>query len=207
LPTKWPELQQSSKAVTISNGSGENSTLLPERFEDLFGPTLLLWAQRGAVIVSIHRNYADELLGTSMQTRLPFIESRDASFLSRRAYVNTPRARGIMRPGLPILFYESGKIGGRGAIIAAGRIVDSVLVPKARASGDAMRRVVVDDLSGFSAMDDVLMTTFDNVMILPNPVRFATLKEFGAVGGSNLISATAVSHENLVRIIDAGWRQ
>ena len=70
-----------------------------------------------------------------------------------------------------------------------------------------MRRVVVDDLSGFSAMDDVLMTTFDNVMILPNPVRFATLKEFGAVGGSNLISATAVSHENLVRIIDAGWRQ
>ncbi|WP_152528012.1 EVE domain-containing protein [Sphingobium lactosutens] len=142
-----------------------------------------------------------------MQTRLPFIQNRHASFFSRRAYVNTPRARATMRPGLPILFYESGKNGGRGAVIAVGRIVDSVLVHKAQASGDAMRRVVVDDLSGFSAMDDVLMTTFDNVMILPNPVRFATLKEYGAVGSSNLISATAVSNENLVRIVDAGWHQ
>lgn len=207
LPVKWPEMQPSAKAVTISTSSDESFTLSPERLEDLFGPTLLLWAQREAVIVPIQRAYADELLGTSIQTRLPFIENRDASFLLRRAYVNTPRARGTMRPGLPILFYESGKNGGRSAIIAAGRIVDSVLVPKGRASGDAMRRVVVDDLSGFSAMDDVLMTTFDSLMIFPNAVRFATLKEYGAVGGSNLISATAVSHENLVQIIDAGWHQ
>jgi GNAT superfamily N-acetyltransferase len=207
LPVKWPEMEPNSKSVMISPGSSESFTLSPERFEDLFGPTLLLWAQREAVIVPIQRAYADELLGTNTQARLPFIENRDASFFSRRAYVNTPRARATMRPGLPILFYESGKNGGRGAVIAIGRIVDSVLVHKARASGAAMRRVVVDDLSGFSAMDDVLMTIFDNVMILPNPVRFAALKAYGAVGSSNLISATAVSNENLIRIVDAGWHQ
>jgi ribosomal protein S18 acetylase RimI-like enzyme len=207
LPTQWPEVQGSAGSVTISTEVGESLALSPERFEDLFGPTLLLWANREAVIVPIQRAYADELLGTNLQTRLPFIANRDASFVSRRAYVNTPRARNVMRPGLPILFYESGKNGGRGAVIAAGRIVDSVLAPKARPSRDTMRRVVVDDLSDFSALDDVLMTTFDNLLLFPKPVRFATLKNLDAVGGRNLISATPVSHDKMVQIIAAGWKQ
>jgi len=205
LPAHWPDFKNGLYSVTITSASGQSLELSPERFEDMFGPTLYLWPGREAVIVPIQRVYADELLGTNTQARLSFINDRDASFLARRAYVNTPRARSTMRPGLPILFYESGKNGGRSAVIAAGRIVDSVLVPKETASGDTARRMVVDDLSEFSAMDEVLMTTFDNLIVFPAPVRFATLKEVGATGSSNLISATALSHENLVRIIKAAW--
>ena len=205
LPAQWPDLQIGSRSIAVTSGSGQSLDLSPERFEDMFGPTLYLWPGREAVIVPIQRAYADELLGTNTQPRLSFIQDRDASFLSRRAYVNTPRARSAMRPSLPILFYESGKNGGRKAVVAAGRIVDSVLVPKESTSRDTARRVVVDDLSEFSAMDEVLMTTFDNLIVFPTPVRFADLKEFGATGSSNLISATALSHENLVRIIKAAW--
>jgi GNAT superfamily N-acetyltransferase len=205
LPAKWPE--ECRDGVSITTTSSSVVTLTPERFEDLLGPTILLWAQRDAVIVPIRRDYADELFGTSTQIRLPFIANRDASFLARRAYVNTPRARASMRPGLPILFYESGKKGGRAAIFAAARIVDSVLVPKARSSGEATRRAVVDDLTGFSAVDEVLMTTFDNVMIFPNPVGLSALKKLGAVGGGNFISATPVSHDIVAQIVEAGWAQ
>nr|WP_279587930.1 GNAT family N-acetyltransferase [Sphingomonas vulcanisoli] len=207
LPAQWPNFQNGSRDIAVTNSSGQSLDLSPERFEDIFGPTLYLWPGREAVIVPIQRAYADELLGTNTQTRLSFIEDRDASFLSRRAYVNTPRARNAMRPGLAILFYESGKNGGRSAVVAVGRIVDSVLVPKETTSRDAMRRVVVDDLSEFSAMDEVLMTTFDNLIAFPTPVRFATLKGFGAAGSNNLISAFPLSHENLARVIEAAWRK
>lgn len=207
LPKDWPGFASGDRSMAITNGSGQTFSLFPERFEDMFGPTLYLWPGREAVIVPIQRAYADELLGTNTQTRLSFIEDRDASFLSRRAYVNTPRARNVMRPGLPILFYESGKNGGRSAVVAVGRIVDSVLVPKEATTREAARRVVVDDLSEFSTTDDVLMTTFDNLMVFPKLVRFATLKEFGAVGPSNLISATPLSSQNLVRIVEAAWNQ
>lgn len=207
LPKKWSEFSSDEKHITVGNSLGQTYRISPERFEDTFGPTLYLWPGREAVIVPIWRTYADELLGTNTQKRLSFIEDLDASFLSRRAYINTPRARNSMRPGLPILFYESGKNGGRSAIVAVARIVNSVLVSKEFGSREAKRRVVVDDLSEFSATGDVLMTTFDNLMALPTPVRFDTLKKLGAVARNNLVSATPVSSENLIRIIEAAWTQ
>ena len=191
--------------MAITNGSTQSASLSPERFEDLFGPTLYLWPGREGVIVPIQRAYADELLGTSLQTRLAFIEDRDASFLARRAYVNSPRARKAMRPGLPILFYESSKKGGRSAIVAIGRIVDSVIVPKEATLREAARRVVVDDLAEFSTTDDVLVTTFDNLMPFPTLIPFMALKGIGAEGSSNLMSATPLSSANLGEIVQAAW--
>ena len=206
LPTKWPDFSNGERSVLITHGLTQ-SALSPERFEDLLGPTLYLWPGREGVIVPIQRAYADELLGTNLQTRLAFIEDRDASFLERRAYINTPRARKAMRPGLPILFYESGKKGGRSAIIAVGRIVDSVIVPKEATLKEAERRVVVDDLSDFSTTDDVLVTSFDNLMPFPALVPFTALKAMGAEGTSNLQSATPLAHNHLVAIVKAAWGQ
>jgi hypothetical protein len=110
-----------------------------------------------------------------------------------------------MKPGTPILFYESGKSGGRKAIVAVGRIVDSVLVRKQAAAKGADRRLVVDDLADFSAMDDVLMTTFDNLIVVPKPVRLSLLKQLGVVGGRNLRSATPVDYRSFVSIVETGW--
>lgn len=204
LPTKWPDLSDRT-GIAVTHGSVSSASLSPERFEDLFGPTLYLWPGREGVIVPIWRTYADELLGTNRQKRLSFIEEKDASFLARRAYVNTPRALKAMRPGLPILFYESSKKGGRSAIVAIGRIVDSVIVPKEATLREAARRVVVDDLSEFSTTDDVLVTTFDNLMPFPTLISFAALKAMEAEGASNLISATPLSAEKLAAIVQAAW--
>jgi len=207
LPVKWPDFLDGERSVAIAHGSTQSALLSPERFEDLFGPTLYLWPGRQGVIVPIQRAYADELLGTNLQPRLAFIEDRDASFLQRRAYVNTPRARKAMRPGLPILFYESGKKGGRSAIVAVGRIVDSVIVPKGASLRETARRVVVDDLSELSTTDDVLVTTFDNLMPLPTLIPFASLRAMGAEGSSNLMSATPLSSAKLAAIVQAAWAE
>jgi hypothetical protein len=84
LPAHWPHFQEGARSIVVTTASPQTPNLSPERFEDMFGPTLYLWPDRDAVIVPIQRAYADELLGTNKQPRLSFIEDRDVSSLSRR---------------------------------------------------------------------------------------------------------------------------
>lgn len=157
-------------------------------------------------MVPITRAYADELLGTAIQPNLAFIANRDAAFLSLRGYVNSPQAAKKMRIGAPIIFYESkGKGSGRGAAVAVARIVNSIVVPKSQLNPKSDKRLVIDNADGFSATGDVLLTTFDNLMVFPVPVGFDTLKRFDAVGPTNLVSAVSLSSEKIDSILTHGW--
>jgi hypothetical protein len=171
----------------------------------LLGPTIIVWPGREGVIVPIRKTYADELLGTSNQARFDFIVNKDASFVSRRGYVNSPRSAKLMRPGSPIIFYESKRDGhGRGAAVAVARIVNSVVVAKSQVNqkSDA---VVVENAREFSATDDVLLTTFGSLIRFAHPVGLRKLKEFDATGGANLISAVSLSCDQMTSILDRGW--
>lgn len=192
--------------IEIQTADGSKTRISAEIMEDLLGPTLFVWPGRDGVIVPITRAYADELLGTAVQPNLGFIANRDAAFGSLRGYVNAPRTAKQMRPGAPILFYESMRKGnGRGAVIAVARIVNSVLVAKSQLSPKTDKRLVIDSVEGFSVTDDVLLTTFDNLLAFPKPVRFAELKKLNAVGGANLVSAVSISNQQVTRILDQGW--
>ncbi|MCA1515640.1 ASCH domain-containing protein [Bradyrhizobium sp. NBAIM01] len=81
-----------------------------------------------------------------------------------------------MRSGVPILFYESKRSGGRAAIVAAGQIVDATIVSKERVSDELLQRAVVEDLDPLTTSSDVLATSFDSLIRFPNPV---TLGSFG----------------------------
>jgi len=65
--------------------------------------------------------------------------------------------------------------------------------------------VVVDDVSKFSRADDVLLTSFDNLLIFPRPCVLANLRELGAVGSQNLQSTTPISYEAAVAVLESGW--
>ena len=151
----------------------------------------------------IARHYADDLLGTSDQ--LPLFGSPEAAFMTRRTYFNTPRSAPLMRPGTPMLFYESRRSGGRGAIVAVARIVDATILPKQQVPDELVRRAVVEDLEPLSASSEILATSFDNLLRFPKVVFLDTLRALGATGASNLQTSTALSHQALAAILELGW--
>lgn len=205
LPEALPTTS-TGKEFDIQTAKGTTVQISPVALEDLLGPTLLVWPGREGVIVPILRSYADELLGTAIQPNLAFIANRDAAFLSLRGYVNSPRAASKMRIGAPIIFYESkGKGEGRGAAVAVARIVNSIVVAKSQLNPKSDQRLVIENADSFSATDDVLLTTFDNLMAFPSPVAFDTLKRFDAVGPTNLVSAVSLSSEKIDSILTCGW--
>ncbi len=205
LPDALPVTSTGSE-IDIHTAKGTTARINGALLEDLLSPTLLVWPGRDGVIVPITRGYADELLGTAVQSSLPFIVNRDAAFLSLRGYVNSPRATKKMRAGAPIIFYESkGKGSGRGAAVAVARIVNSIVVSKSQLNPKSDKRLVINDADSFSATDDVLLTTFDNLMPFPFPVRFDLLKHLDAVGTINLQSAVSLSSEKIDAILQNGW--
>jgi GNAT superfamily N-acetyltransferase len=192
--------------ITIQLPTGASKKIDTTSLETLLGPTIIVWPGRSGVIVPIARSYADDLLGTSDQPSLGFVTNRDAAFLSKRGYVNSPRTAKQMHPGSPIIFYESKRNGkGRGAAVAVARIVSSVVVSKSQIDAKSDKRLVIDDADQFSATDDVLLTTFDNLMPFPTIVGLMKLKEFGATGSANLISAVSLSSEQIASVLTCGW--
>jgi hypothetical protein len=189
--------------MAVHGPDGKKVTVRVAALEDALAPTILAWPGREGVIVPIARNYADDLLGTSDQYVL--FGRPEAAFVARRTYFNSPRTAGVMRPGLPILFYESMRSGGRRAVVAAARIVDATVMPKGQVPDDLLRRAVVEDLEPLSASDDVLATSFDNLLRFPNPVSLDKLRQIGAVGTVNFQTTTAISAVALASILEMGW--
>ncbi len=183
--------------------SGVRAAVPLAELEEMLSPTILAWHGRAAVVQPIAASYASELLGTGDQHRL--FESPRASFLSRRSYVSSPRSSKLMVPGSMIFFYESQRTKGRGAIVALARIVDATTVPKGSVSRSQLEHVVVEDVANFSRGEEVLLTSFDNLLILPRAYSLRDLRRLGATGTQNYQSTTSISHEAATAIIEYGW--
>ena len=153
------------REIAVSRPDGSQAVIGLAALEDVLGPTLLAWPGRTGTVVPIAQKYADDLLGTSLQASM--FEPNVAALGDRRTYVSSPKAANALRPGTPILFYESTRSGGRGAVVAAARVVDAVIARKDSLPGDAMRRSVIEDADPLSSSEEVLITTFDNVMRCP----------------------------------------
>ncbi|MBP6379275.1 MAG: GNAT family N-acetyltransferase [Sphingorhabdus sp.] len=205
MPGTMPASSRDGQEISLVPAIGPTQQVRVSQLPDVLGPVVFVWPDRDGVVVPIARDYANALLGTNPQQTFDFVENRDAAFLTRRAYVNAPRSAKIMPLEAPILFYESKRSGGRGAVVAVARIVDRVLISKSELPNDGQRRLVVDDVDAFSATDDVLFTTFDNVFPLPVPVPLSYLKAIGATGSANLISAVSLSGEKITKILTQGW--
>lgn len=203
LPEEFPTVGAEQGSVGIQGPDGRTAVVRLAALEDALGPTVLAWAGRTGVIVPIARAYADDLLGTTKQGSL--FGSPEASFLTRRTYFNSPRSARLLRSGSPILFYESVRSGGRGAIVAAARIVDATVVQKNQVPEEMLRRAVVEDVNLLSSSTEVLATTFDNLLRFPRPVALAELRNLGATTAANFQTSTALNAEHLTAILELGW--
>ena len=204
VPTTLPAGDMAGR-FAIKTRQGSEIILSLMGLEYMLSPALLIRPDQRGVIVPIARRYSELLFGDNKQFSLAVDDDKDATFFSSRAYVNTPRAANSMRPGSPILFYESRRNGGTGGIVAIGRIVETEITSKEGISDDSLRRVVVDGVDNVSSTGDVLVTKFSDIFKLPQPVLFRWLKENGCVDGTNLITARVVSGEMVQMIVDRGW--
>lgn len=195
--------QGSLAHVSLKMPNAQSVAVQPLELERIFGPTLFVWAGRKGAIVPIARSYADDLLGTSPQ--LSMLGRPEASFQARRTYVNSPRTPEATRPGTPILFYESKRSGGRGAIVAAARVVDVLVCPKESVPQELLRRAVVEDINPLSAVDTVRLTTFEALLRFPRPVYLAKMRKLGAVGRKNLQTTTEIDADTMAAVLETGW--
>ena len=205
LPSTMSATALNEANITLVSPAGQALSHPPLQLADLLSPAMVIWPGLTGVMVPIAKAYADDLLGTARQHTFDFVEAKDASFFARRAYVSAPRNVPLMPVDGPILFYESSRTGGRAAVVAVGRIVDRTLQPKAEISFDSQRRLVVDDVESFSATDDILFTSFDNLFPLPAPVPLSYLRTIGATGKANLVTAVSLSSEKITQILTQGW--
>lgn len=203
LPETVPAASAVQSGLSVRGADGSDTTVQLAALEAALAPTLIVWPGRDGVIVPIAKSFADDLLGTAEQ--LYMFGRPNAAFVGLRTYFNSPRTAPLMRPGVPILFYESKRSGGRGAIVAGGRIVNATILLKEQVPDELLQRAVVEDLDPLSTSSDVLATSFDNLIRFPNPVTLDTLRQLGAAGSSNLQTTTPLPNAQLAEILDRGW--
>jgi GNAT superfamily N-acetyltransferase len=203
LPETIPAVDAVQSGLSIRGADGSDITVQLAALETALAPTLIVWLGRDGVIVPIAKSFADDLLGTAEQ--LYMFGRPNAAFIGLRTYFNSPRTAPLMRSGVPILFYESKRSGGRGAIVAGARIVDATVLRKERVSDELLQRAVVEDLEPLTTSSDVLATSFDSLIRFPNPVTLDTLRQLDAVGSSNLQTTTPLPNAQLAIILDRGW--
>jgi hypothetical protein len=76
---------------------------------------------------------------------------------------------------------------------------------KEQVPDEFLRRAVVEDLDPLSASNDVLATSFDNLLRLPASVSLAAMRRLGIDISSNFQTSTALPSAGLSSILEIGW--
>ena len=190
--------------IQFHNQSGNEFMIDLFDLETILSPTLFLLSGRGAVLAPIRASYADDLLGTAVQTSL--LPTPQAAILHERTYFSSARNQRLLVKGIPVVFYESGKSNGRSAAVAVARVTSTVVIPKSQIAATLIEGGVVaeEDIKDLSSGVLIAATTVDNVMKLRKPVALKHLREFGCVDGSNLITSRQITSDQLQQIMTEG---
>lgn len=204
FPGNLPRIVGDDVRIPFGNKEGKEFVIDLFDLETTLSPTMFLLPGRSGVLVPIRAAYADDLLGTAVQASL--LPRRQAAMIHERTYFSAVRNLGVLRKGIPIVFYESGKSNGRAAAIALARVRSTVVVPKRQIATALIESGVldVDELSQMTAGEQVAATTVDNVLRLRTPVGLRRLRELGCIDGANLVTSRAISADQLQQIISEG---
>lgn len=204
LPEAFPECKGVETMFAVTNPRGEQTQVSLREIETLLSPVLFLLPGRTGVIVPIRKAFAEELFRFSPQPSL--LARREAGLLSERIYYSNKRNINLLRPGCPILFYESLKKNGRGEIFACGRVIRSEHRSPAELPINLERRGVlsVDNLQRMNYLKCVTVTYFDNIMKFRNPVGIEVLRSKGWVKCASLVTAGAIDAVKLSQILSLG---
>ncbi len=198
----WRELTRSGVEIRPTNGSGNRIQLFD--FETLISPGLLVPAGRPGVVVPIQPGYAAQLLPPTIK-QPSLLPEREAALRLERAYFFRAGRHDLVSRGTIIVFYLSDP---RMAAAAVARATFSATVSKEEAVATLSRQGVLspDDIEARAdSRGRVTAFTFDSLTGIPCPVPYNELKRLDCVGPANYVAAEAISPDQLLRILLAGF--
>ena len=197
-----PPFAHDEQPISVSV-EGRRDALALTDLEAMMSPGLLLLAERPVAVVPIQRVWAEDLIGGS---QLSLLAKPEAAFRSRRVYFASERNRHNLVRGRPIIVYESGKNGGRGAAIAVARVAKAEVLTKSQAPEEILRAAVVRgvQLEKLTKGTTVLAVWLDNIMRFETPVSYERMRSMGVDDKTNLVSSRIIAFDTATKIIEAG---
>ncbi|MET0274737.1 MAG: GNAT family N-acetyltransferase [Phenylobacterium sp.] len=202
LPSACPDFENDEQGMAIAlDGAGAVVSLAD--LESMMAPGLFLLPGRPVAVVPIRRVWAEDLVGGAQLALLP---KPEAAFRSRRVYFASVANQYNLVRGRPIILYESGKQGGRGAAIAVARVSKAEVLSKAHAPEALLRAAVIRgaQLEKLVKGATVLAVWFDNIMRFEKPVSFRRMEAFGMDDKTKLVKSHMLKFETAVQIVEAG---
>ena len=202
VPQTPPSFAHDEQPLMVSV-EGKQDELALTDLEAMMSPGLFLLAGRPVAVVPIQRVWAEDLIGGS---QLSLLARPEAAFRSRRVYFASERNRQNLVRGRPIIVYESGKNGGRGAAIAVARVAKAEVLIKSEAPEELLRAAVVRgvQLEQLTKGETVLAVWMDNIMRFETPVSYERMRSMGVDDKTNLVTSRIIAFDTAVKVIEAG---
>jgi GNAT superfamily N-acetyltransferase len=205
LPAQAPAYSGPDQQMVVLTPDGNRAHVSLDRLESLLAPTLFCLPGRPAIISPVRREYAEPLLGHSLQGS--FLPHASASLFADRIYLSQPSSLKHFKRGTLMFFYESSRERGRSQVVAVGRVREAYLKACDSFAVSDLQQSVLTTTSltdiGKSPMKTV--TVFDNIFPLPNPVDLKVLRRLGCGRPNDLITTHAISDEQLQAILAEGF--
>ena len=175
-------------------------------FETAISPGMVICPDRGAVMVPIKEQYANELLPLT-QRQGSLLPGKEAILRLERAYFSkTPKGK-LPSRGTIVVFYISGT---RKEAVAAARVTFAGPLTTTQAVLNLHRQGVLaeEEIHQMSnRKGEVSVFTFDNLILFPKNIDFHRLKQMECIDEANLVTMQRLSHESLHRAIDRAFAE
>lgn len=173
--------------------------------ETLLSPALFCLPGRTAVISPVRHEFAEDLLAHSPQKSL--LPHARARLYKERHYLSGSATLRHFKRGNLILFYESAKNKGLGAIVAIARVRHAYLKSQEAMENSDLDPSVLDSagLEAIGRSKTKTVTVFDNIICLERPVPLATLRLLGCGSPQDLLTTHAINDAQLQGILQEGF--
>jgi hypothetical protein len=175
-------------------------------FETLMSPGIFMFPGRPGALIPIRQRFAEDLLG-SVGTQMSFLPGKEALLRVEKAYFRSPQGGDTLCKGAPVVFYISGHGRGPQEVVGCARITSSAVVSIDDALVQYSRQGVLErkELERISKKGKVHVFTFDNWLRFPQPLKYRSLKDLNCVGPANFVTVQRLDHEQLLKILSAGF--
>lgn len=205
LPDIAPAFRDMGQKVQILTPDGNRVHVSLDDLESLLAPALFCLPGRQAVITPVVCDFSEHLLGHLKQKSL--LPRSKVALFHEKLYLSGPQTLKRFKPGGLVLFYESLKHRGLGAVVAVARVKQVYAKSHEALKTSGLDPSVLDARSletiGQSKMKTV--TAFDNVICLPQPVPLTTLQRLGCGRPTDLITTKSITDEQLQAILVEGF--